>query len=89
MFDILDGRRAPKRKSLMNFLSISSDEKVTSVLAVRKPDWEGDWSLIMVTKNGIAKKSDASSKKTNMNNICHMVAIINNYRPRITSEVNL
>ncbi len=63
MFDIPEGRRATKGKSLMNFLSISSDEKVTSVLAVRKNDWEGDWSLIMVTKDGVAKKSDASSFK--------------------------
>jgi len=29
-------------------------------LAVRKEDWEGDWSLMMVTKHGVAKKSDAA-----------------------------
>jgi len=36
---------------------------VTSVLAVRKEDWDGDWSLMMVTKNGVAKKSDAAAFK--------------------------
>ena len=47
----------------MNFLALTSDEKVTSVLAVRKDGWEGDWSLMMVTRNGVAKKSDAGSFK--------------------------
>lgn len=63
MFDIPEGRRATKGKSIMNFLALTSEEKVTSVLAVRKEGWEGDWSLMMVTKNGVAKKSDASSFK--------------------------
>ncbi len=63
MFEIPEGRRATKGKSIMNFLSMSGDESVTSVLAVRKEDWEGDWSLMMFTKNGVAKKSDAASFK--------------------------
>lgn len=63
MFDIPEGRRATKGKSIMNFLALTAEEKVTSVLAVRKDAWEGDWSLIMVTRNGVAKKSDASSFK--------------------------
>lgn len=63
MFEIPEGRRATKGKSIMNFLALSSDEKVSSVLAVRKEDWDGEWSLMLVTKNGIAKKSDASRFK--------------------------
>jgi DNA gyrase subunit A len=63
MYEIPEGRRATKGKSIMNFLSLNSEENVTSVLAVRKEDWDGDWSLMMVTKNGIAKKSDAASFK--------------------------
>jgi DNA gyrase subunit A len=63
MYEIPEGRRATKGKSIMNFLSMTSDERVTSVLAVRKADWEGDWSLMMVTKNGVAKKSDAGAFK--------------------------
>ncbi len=63
MYEIPEGRRATKGKSIMNFLSMESDEHVTSVLPVRKDEWEGDWSLMMVTKNGVIKKSDASAFK--------------------------
>lgn len=63
MYEIPEGRRATKGKSIMNFLSLTAEEKVTSVLAVRKTDWEGDWGLLMVTKNGVSKKSDASAFK--------------------------
>ena len=63
MYEIPEGRRATKGKSIMNFLSLASDERITSVLAVRKEDWEGSWSLLMVTRNGVIKKSDASAFK--------------------------
>ena len=63
MYEIPEGRRATKGKSIMNFLSMSAEERVTSVLAVRKEAWAGEWSLMMVTKNGIAKKSDAVAFK--------------------------
>lgn len=63
MYEIPEGRRATKGKSIMNFLSMTADENVTSVLAVRKGEWEGDWSLMMVTRNGVIKKSDASAFK--------------------------
>ncbi len=63
MFEIPEGRRATKGKSIVNFLALGGEERVTSVLAVRKEEWDGDWSLMMVTKNGIAKKSDAAAFK--------------------------
>ncbi len=63
MYEIPEGRRATKGKSIMNFLSMSAEESVTSVLAVRKDDWAGEWGLMMVTKNGVAKKCDASEFK--------------------------
>lgn len=63
MYEIPEGRRATRGKSIMNFLSMTSDERITSVLAVRKDGWEGDWSLMMVTRNGVIKKSDASAFK--------------------------
>lgn len=63
MYEIPEGRKATKGKSIMNFLAMAGDERVTSVLAVRKEAWEGDWSLLMVTKNGVAKKSDAAAFK--------------------------
>ncbi len=63
MYDLPEGRRATKGKSIMNFLALTAEEKVTSVLAVRKEDWEGERSLLMVTRDGVAKKSDAASFK--------------------------
>lgn len=63
MYEIPEGRRATKGKSIMNFLPLDGDEHVTSVLAVRKEEWEGDWSLMMVTRNGVVKKSDAAAFK--------------------------
>ena len=61
MHEIPEGRRATKGKSIMNFLSMTNDEHVTSVLAVRKDEWAGDWNLMMFTKHGVVKKSDASA----------------------------
>jgi DNA gyrase subunit A len=63
MYEIPEGRKATKGKSVMNFLSLTAEERVTSVLAVRKEEWAGEWSLMMITKNGVAKKSDAAAFK--------------------------
>lgn len=63
MYEIPEGRRATKGKSIMNFLPLNGDERVTSVLAVRKDEWDGDLSLMMVTQHGVAKKSDAAAFK--------------------------
>ena len=63
MYEIPEGRRATKGKSIMNFLSLDSEERVTSVLSVRKDEWEGEWNLMMITENGVGKKSDASAFK--------------------------
>jgi DNA gyrase subunit A len=63
MYEIPEGRRATKGKSIMNFLSMSQEETITSVLAVRKDEWAGDWGLMMFTKHGVVKKSDASAFK--------------------------
>ena len=61
-YDIPEGKRATRGKSIMNFLSISPDEHVTSVLPmpkdVKKSD---DLSVVMVTREGVAKKVDAPS----------------------------
>ncbi|MCB9811022.1 MAG: DNA gyrase subunit A [Candidatus Nomurabacteria bacterium] len=63
MYEIPEGRRATKGKSIMNFLSMAADERITSVLPVRKDEWAGEWNLIMATKNGVVKKSDAGAFK--------------------------
>ncbi|MEI6304585.1 MAG: DNA gyrase subunit A [Candidatus Taylorbacteria bacterium] len=64
MYDIPEGKRATKGKSVMNFLSLSDGERVTSILPMpkNKKDAEG-LSLIMVTKNGTGKKTSAQHFK--------------------------
>ena len=64
MYDIPEGRRATKGKSIVNFLSITQEEKVTSVLPMPKATKEAKGlSLFMVTKKGVAKKVSADSFK--------------------------
>lgn len=63
MYDIPEGKRATKGKSIMNFLQIQSDEKVTSILVMPKSAKQKSLSLMMVTKKGTAKKSSAESFK--------------------------
>ena len=61
MFDIPEGRRATRGKSIMNFLSISQEENITSILAMPKGTKKDALSLMMVTKAGIAKKVSAKN----------------------------
>ncbi len=61
MYEIPEGKRATRGKSIMNFLSLEAGEKVTSILAMTKEAKKGDLSLIMVTKDGVAKKVAAES----------------------------
>jgi DNA gyrase subunit A len=64
MYDIPEGRRATKGKSVMNFLSLSDGERVTSILPMPKNKKEAEGlSLMMVTKNGTGKKSSAKHFK--------------------------
>jgi hypothetical protein len=57
MYEIPEGRRATKGKSIVNFLSIETGEKVTSILAMTKELKKSAVSLIMVTKDGVTKKN--------------------------------
>ena len=61
MFDIPEGKRATRGKSVMNFISLSDDEKVTSILAMPKQTDQASSSLFMVTENGTGKKVSAKS----------------------------
>ena len=63
MYDIPEGRRATRGKSIMNFLSLNNDEKVTSILPMPKDFEKTGSSLMLVTKNGSAKKMSSSSFK--------------------------
>ena len=71
MYDLPEGKRATKGKSIMNFISLEQGEQITSILAMPKQKsaqggsasgrkaYEGV-SLIMVTKNGTVKRVAAS-----------------------------
>lgn len=62
MFELPEGRRATRGKSLMNYIALAADEKVTSILPMPKEIKAAEQlSLMMVTRNGVAKKVKASS----------------------------
>jgi DNA gyrase subunit A len=57
MYDLPEGKRATRGKSIMNFISLSAEEKVTSVLALPKEvKAVSALSLMLITKQGVAKK---------------------------------
>ncbi len=61
MYEIPEGKRATKGKSIMNFLPLEGGEKITSVLEMPKNIKKNEMSLMMVTRDGVAKKVDAES----------------------------
>ncbi len=63
MYDIPEGKRATRGKSIMNFMSLSGEEKVTSILSMPKRLKESKLGLFMVTKKGTVKKVSAESFK--------------------------
>ncbi len=63
MYELPEGKRATKGKSIMNFLSLAGDENVTSILAVPKSAKAEKASLMLVTKKGTAKKISYDSFK--------------------------
>lgn len=57
MFEVPEGRRATRGKSIMNFLPLEQGESITSVLPQPKSTKKGDGlALLMVTKEGTVKK---------------------------------
>ncbi len=56
MYDIPEGRRATRGKSIMNFLPLDASEKVTSILPMPKEVKKFSTSLMLITKNGTVKK---------------------------------
>jgi len=55
VYEIPEGQRVAKGRGLLNFLEISSEEKVLCVMSLSKEELEK--YLVMVTKNGIIKKT--------------------------------
>lgn len=64
MYELPEGKRATKGKSIMNFLALQEGEKVTSILPMPKTKKEADGlCLMMITKGGTGKKSSAAHFK--------------------------
>ncbi len=61
MYDLPEGRKATKGKSIMNFLPLAGDEKVTSVLPVPKGAARDAMSVFFVTAEGVVKKVEAKN----------------------------
>jgi DNA gyrase subunit A len=61
MYEIPEGRRATKGKSIMNFLSLNAEEKVTSILAVPKGAALDASSVVFVTEQGVVKRVAAKA----------------------------
>ena len=61
MYELPEGKRATKGKSIMNFISLEQGEQITSILAMpkEKKAVEG-LSLLMATRNGTVKRVAAS-----------------------------
>lgn len=60
MYDIPEGKRATRGKSIMNFLSLADGERVTSILPMPKDKKAAEGlSIMMVTKHGTGKKASA------------------------------
>ncbi|MCX6759976.1 MAG: DNA gyrase subunit A [Candidatus Nealsonbacteria bacterium] len=58
VYEIPEGTRVARGRGLLNFLEISSDEKVLSLLTIDKKDAEiGVKDLVMVTQAGLIKRT--------------------------------
>ena len=60
VYEIPEGGRVAKGRGLLNFLEISPEEKVLSLIPIGKEDAALTKFLVMVTKNGIIKKTAIS-----------------------------
>lgn len=61
MHELPEGKRATRGKSIMNFISLQAEERVTSILAMPKNTKNIVGALIMVTTDGTSKKVAAKS----------------------------
>ena len=63
MYELPEGKRATKGKSIMNYLSLSENENVTSIIPMSKDVKSKDVSLMLITESGVAKKVKADGFK--------------------------
>lgn len=60
MYELPEGRRATKGKSIMNFISLEQGEQITSILPMPKETKAMEnLSLVLATKDGTVKKTSA------------------------------
>ena len=63
MYEIPEGKRATKGKSVMNFLQLESEEYITSIVAMDTESKDLSPYLLFVTKAGTTKKVSSASFK--------------------------
>ena len=63
MYDLPEGRRSTKGKSIKNFLPLTGEEKVTSILTVPKGKDLEKFTLFFTTKKGTVKRVSADAFK--------------------------
>lgn len=64
MYELPEGKRATKGKSIMNFLSLETGERVTSILPMPKETKAAEGlSLLLATQGGTVKKTSAVAFK--------------------------
>ncbi|MDD4990468.1 MAG: DNA gyrase subunit A [Candidatus Pacebacteria bacterium] len=64
VWEIPEMNRTTKGRGILNFLEISPNEKILSIIPYSKQDEQaGDKYLIMATKNGIVKKTELTAFK--------------------------
>ncbi|MDH5442193.1 MAG: DNA gyrase subunit A [Candidatus Nomurabacteria bacterium] len=63
MYELPEGKRATRGKSIMNYIQLSEGEKVTSILAMPKDVKQSDVKMVLSTKEGVTKKISADSFK--------------------------
>lgn len=56
VYEIVEGTRISKGRSLINLLQMQEDEKIAAMICV--PEFSEDLHLVKVTKNGITKKTN-------------------------------
>ena len=61
MYDLPEGKRSTKGKSIKNFLPLEGEEKITSILPVPKGKELSDVSLFFITKKGTIKRTAADA----------------------------
>lgn len=63
MYDLPEGRRSTKGKSIKNFLPLTGEEKITSILTVPKGKELDKFTLFFTTKKGTVKRVAADAFK--------------------------